>query len=41
MDVNIFEAMQKGDLVLTELSKQVSMEDWEDIYDKHKEHEAR
>ncbi len=41
MDVNVYEAMKKGDQVLTELQKQASLEDFEELYEKHQEHEAR
>ena len=34
-DLNVFEAMKQGDKVLKELRQQVSVEQWEDLYDDH------
>ena len=34
MDVNVYEAMKKGDQVLTELQKQASLENFEELVDK-------
>ncbi len=41
MDVNIYEAMKKGDQVLSDLQKQASLEDFEEMYDRIQENEAR
>ncbi len=35
MDVNVYEAMKKGDQVISELHKQVTLQDFEELYDKH------
>ena len=40
MDVNVYEAMKKGDQVLSELQKQASLEDFEEMYDRIQEQEA-
>ena len=40
-DAEIFAALKQGDEVLTDLQKQVSMEDWDELYDKHQDHVAR
>ncbi len=34
MDVNVFEAMKKGDQVLSELQKQATKEDFEELVDR-------
>eukprot|EP00347_Sterkiella_histriomuscorum_P011315 403372921 len=39
MDVNVFEAMKQGDSVLAELQSKASIEDFEEIYDKMKDHQ--
>ena len=36
-DVEIFKALKEGDTVLKDLQKQVSMGDWEDLVESHKE----
>lgn len=36
-DVEIMKALKQGDSVLKDLQKQTSMQDWEDLYDSHKE----
>ena len=41
MDVNVYEAMKKGDQVLSDLQKQASLEDFEEMYDRIQENEAR
>jgi hypothetical protein len=35
MDVNVMEALKMGDKVLTELQNKASMEDFEELYDRH------
>ena len=40
MDVNVYEAMKKGDQVLTELQKQASLENFEEIVDKIQDAQA-
>ena len=36
-DVQVFAALKQGDAVLKGLQKQVSIEDWEELYASHKE----
>lgn len=36
-DVQIMKALKTGDSVLKDLQKQTSMQDWEELYDSHKE----
>ena len=40
MDVNVYEAMKKGDQVLSDLQKQASLENFEEIYDRIQDVEA-
>ena len=40
-DVNVMKALQTGDTVLKELHKQVSMDDWEEMYANHEDNKAR
>ena len=40
-DVNVYAAMKQGDKVITELQKQVTLEQFEELYDKHQEQQAR
>ena len=40
-DVNVMKALSTGDQVLKDLQKQVSMADWEDLYDSHKDNLER
>ena len=40
MDVNVYEAMKKGDQVLSDLQKQASLEDFEEMYERIQENEA-
>ena len=35
MDVEVFEALKKGDQVLEDLQKKASLEDFEQLYEKH------
>ena len=41
MDVNVYEAMRQGEQVISDLQKKASLEDFEALYEKHKEHEER
>ena len=41
MDVQVYEAMKKGDQVLADLQKQATMEDFEAIYDRIQEVEQQ
>ena len=41
MDVNIFEAMKKGDQVLTELQKQATKENFEELVDRLQDAQAQ
>ena len=40
-DVNVMKALKTGDQVLKELHKQVTMEDWEEMYENHEDNKAR
>ena len=40
-DAEIFAALKQGDKVLTDLQNQVSMEQWEELYESHQDHVAR
>ena len=37
MDVEVFQALKKGDEVITELKSKASLEDFEELYEKHQE----
>jgi hypothetical protein len=41
MDVNIFDAMKQGDKVIEELHKQVTLEQFEELYERHQDQQAR
>ena len=41
MDVNVFEALKKGDQVLDELKNQMPMEKLEELFEKHQDNLAR
>ena len=41
MDVNIYEAMKKGDQVLTELQKQATKENFEELVDRLQDAQAQ
>lgn len=41
MDVNIFDAMKQGDRVIEELHKQVTLEQFEELYERHQDQQAR
>ena len=38
-DVEIMKALKQGDSVLKDLQKQTSMQDWEEMYESHKENQ--
>lgn len=40
MDVNVMEALKKGDKVITELREQAKMEDFEELYERHQDQMA-
>ena len=40
-DVNVMKALKIGDEALKDLHKQVSMEDWEEMYENHEDNKAR
>ncbi len=35
VDVVVFEALKQGDSILTELNQRASLEDFEELYEKH------
>ena len=35
MDVNVMDALKKGDKVITELQNQSKLEDFEELYERH------
>ena len=37
VDLEVMKALKQGDQVLKDLQKQCSIEDWEELYDSHKE----
>ena len=41
MDVEVFEALKKGDQIITELQQKASLEDFEELYEKHQENQER
>ena len=41
IDVVVFEALKKGDQVLSELQEKASLENFEELYEKHQEHLER
>lgn len=41
MDVNVMEALKMGDKVITELQSKASLEDFEELYDRHQEQKER
>lgn len=41
IDIDVYEALKKGDQVLTELQSKAKLEDFEELYDKHQEHLER
>ena len=41
MDVEVFEALKKGDQIITDLQQKASLEDFEELYEKHQEHLER
>lgn len=35
MDVNVYEALKQGDTVITDLQSKASLEDFEELYERH------
>ena len=40
-DIQIFNALKQGDSVLKDLQEQVTMDQWEDLYESHAEKKER
>ena len=41
VDVEVYEALKKGDQIITELQQKASLEDFEELYEKHQENQER
>jgi len=41
MDVNVFEALKQGDAVISELQSKVTMENFEELYERHQDQKDR
>jgi hypothetical protein len=41
MDVNVYEALKQGDQIITDLQSKASLEDFEQLYERHKDQKSR
>jgi hypothetical protein len=41
MDVEVYEALKAGDKVIDELNSKASLEDFEELYEKHQDNQER